>query len=103
MSTEWFDRKPGDHASIGIDDPTMMLVGGGIPDWVRTPEALGRQQLGVRGYFMRQCPKCQCGIACRHLVLDQRYGVAECKTGCGFVWYRERVDVWTRLIEGITP
>jgi hypothetical protein len=85
--TEWFNRKPGDFAAQGVDDPTMLLLGDGAPDWVRLPPELGGTQLKVQGAHAAPCPMCKGGSDVRHLELEGNYGVAECPRH-GFVWYR---------------
>lgn len=47
MSTEWFNRRPGDFASPGSSDPSLTIIGDGAPDWVRLPEAVVFQAGGI--------------------------------------------------------
>jgi hypothetical protein len=85
--THWFDRKPGSIVSQSCDDPAMLLVGDEPPDWVRQPPELGARELRVLEAFAAPCPKCRDEQPVRHLLLEDRYGVAECPS-CNFVWYR---------------
>ena len=89
MSTEWFNRKAGSPAAQGRDDPTMLLLGGEVPDWVHLPSELGGTQLKVQGTHAAPCPMCKGGPDVRHLELENRYGVAECPVH-GFAWYRRK-------------
>lgn len=86
--TEWFERRPGAMASQGTSDPKLVLVGDGVPDWVRLPAEVGGIQVKVLAAFSERCPKCDC--PCRHLKLNGGICVAECTRGCGFLWYRPR-------------
>lgn len=86
--TEWFERRPGDLASQGTDDPSLVLVGDGVPDWVRLPAELGGGQVKVLGHHTAPCPMCKSQHPVRHLRLKRGYGVAECGR-CGFVWYQQ--------------
>jgi hypothetical protein len=82
MSTEWFDRSPGDVASPNVDDPSMLIVGAGSPDWVVLPAQLGGERRRVTRSFVDACP---CGgHDVRHLHAGD-VGVAECRQ---FLWYR---------------
>jgi hypothetical protein len=87
MATEWFNRRPGDVAAIGRDDPTMLLLGGDVPDWVKVPPEAGGGTAKVLASFKAPCPMCKEGGDVRHLKLEGNLGVAEC-TEHGFVWYR---------------
>ena len=89
MSTEWFNRKAGSIAAQGSDDPTMLLVGDGPPDWVRLPPELGGARVKVEGSHTAPCPMCDGGPHVRHLELPDGYGVAECPIH-GFAWYRRK-------------
>jgi len=83
--TEWFDREPGSPVAQGKDDPTMLLVGGNKPDWVRLPRELGGAKAKVLDILAGPCPKCD-GETVKHFVLDLDVGVAECPKE-GFLWY----------------
>lgn len=91
--TEWFNNR-GTGVAIGVDDPRLLLVGDGIPDWVRLPRELegpdAGRELKVTGHFVAHCPKCKRENV-RHLVLEDNYRNAECVPGCGFVTYRIRL------------
>lgn len=88
--TMWFDRKPGDVVSIGVDDPTTLLLSdGGPPDWVRTPPEVGGQKLKVVRAFIQKCPLCDIEQLVRHLECEQGYFVAEC-VHHGFAWYKRK-------------
>lgn len=88
--TDWFVKKPGDVVSPSVEDPTMALVGGSVPDWVRLPPELGGTQVKVEGAHDAPCPKCRAPEPVRHLALAGGVQVAECTGPCGFVWYRRR-------------
>ena len=92
MATEWFERGVGDFAAQGMDDPTLLLIGDPVPDWVRTPPELGGIQLRVVRGFQAACPHCSPAKPVRHLELEsaEGCGVAECREH-GFTWYRRRV------------
>ena len=87
MTIEWFDREAGDTVAHSKNDPSMVLLGNGAPDWVRLPTELGGMKLRVRGHFRGACPACEACPDCAHLSLDEGYGVAECVSH-GFLWYR---------------
>lgn len=89
MATEWFEND-GSGVAQHVEDPCMLLVGDYIPDWVKIPEGLegAGRALRVLSHEAKVCPKCKTAIV-RHLKLEESYGVAECRPGCGgFVWYR---------------
>lgn len=88
--TEWFDRKPGSPVAQGSEDPTMLLIGDGVPDWVRLPPELGGARVKVLGAHEAPCPMCGKGPDVRHLELPDGLGVAECVRH-GFAWYRRSV------------
>jgi hypothetical protein len=88
MSTDWFTKKPGDAALQGRDDPTMLLLGCDVPDWVNLPPELGGARVKVTGAHMAPCPMCGDGTGdVKHLELEGNLGVAECVRH-GFAWYR---------------
>ena len=86
MTTERFEKRAGDNSMIGVDDPTMMLVGDVVPDNVTLPSGLGGGVMVVSGSFVADCPVT--GIKCRHLALGEYDGktlyVAESDQ---FYWY----------------
>lgn len=89
MPTVWF-KNDGSGLAECVDDPNMAIVGDYIPDWVRVPdESPDRpgEQLKVLGHTNAVCPKCQVKT-CRILQLEHNFRVAECKPGCGFVFYK---------------
>ena len=84
---ERFTKNAGDKSMIGVDDPTMMLVGDVVPDTVTLPAGLGGGTRAVIGSLTADCPVT--GIKCRHLVLGEHDGgktlyVAESDK---FYWY----------------
>ncbi len=94
MTTEWFDKKPGqDPVQVAEDGSAMTVLGGGAPDWVRLPPELGGVRTRVTGSGRAPCPKCGAGGSL-HMETDaDSICVAECVGVCGFVWYRMRVPV----------
>ena len=72
-------------------DPCMGLIAD-VPDWVRLPAEIDpeRAKLRVVGHKMDECPKCHGNKSVKHLKLEKDFGVAECATRCGFVWYMVR-------------
>jgi hypothetical protein len=87
--TAWFTRKPGDVVSPSTEDPTMAIVGGGLPDWIRLPPELGGGTVRPVRQFGAPCPKCDEGPPVRHIECNGGLHVAECERH-GFVWYRRR-------------
>lgn len=91
-STEWFVRD-GSGVSVHIEEPGVLLVHdkNDPPDWImiphESPEGGGRR-LKVIGSFKRVCPKCRNAALVMHFLLEDKYGVAQCKPGCGYVFYR---------------
>lgn len=94
MPTEWF-KNDGSGISVHAEDENLILVGNGVPHWVRVPnESPIRpgEKARVIASFNGACPKCrtpQVERMVRHLDLDQGLYVAECKPGCGFVFYHK--------------
>lgn len=88
---EWFDRKPGSNVTQGSEDPTMLLIGDGPPDWVRLPPELGGARVRVLGSHTAPCPMCEGDAPVRHLELGNDLFVAECAFH-GFAWYRKRAE-----------
>jgi len=89
--TERFQRKAGSSVAQGIDDPSMLLLDDGLPEWVRLPAELGGTQAKVLGAHAAPCPMCGTGPNVRHLELPDSLGVAECPRH-GFAWYRRRTS-----------
>jgi|SRR3954467_12360436 hypothetical protein len=88
MATEWF-KNDGSGVAINENDPCMLIVGDYVPDWIRVPEespVRAGEQLRVVAVKNGPCPKCK-REPVRHLELEHSFGVAECKPGCGFVFY----------------
>lgn len=85
---DWFTKTPGE-APEGHDG--AILLGSTVPHWVRLPESLGGERVGVRGAFVGQCPCCKRSV--RHLMLDEGFGVAECRDH-GFIWYDRGRNPW---------
>src|SRR3954470_2701367 len=96
MATEWF-KNDGSGVSIHEEDPCLLIVGDYIPDWVRVPEespVRGGETLKVTGHTMKPCLMCAKEV--RHLTLEHGFYVAECKPGCGFVFYHIPLSVNTK-------
>ena len=87
MTTAWFQKNVGSEVHESIEDPSMMLVGDAVPDWVRLPESLGSSDVRVLGAAKAPCPMCDTDTHVRHLQLENGLGIAECPTH-NFVWYR---------------
>lgn len=88
MTTEWFDRKPGEGGALSTTEPGVLLVGNPRPDWVRLPPELGGVEVRVLDSKPGLCPVCL-NHDCQHLQLDAEVNVAECPAR-GFLWYRRR-------------
>lgn len=91
--TLWTERAPGDLVGQGTDDPTILVIGGNVPDWVRTPPGLPdiapNVVLKVVRAFGAPCPKCKNGPDVQHIQVEQGWSIAECSVeGHGFVWYK---------------
>ncbi len=89
MATEWFNND-GSGVSVHLEDPNMAIVGDYIPDWVMIPTdspARPGEKFRVISHTHRYCPKCR-EKAVRVLILEHNFRVAECKPGCGFVFYK---------------
>ncbi len=91
MTVEWFNKEPGSDIAVSTDDPSMALIGGGVPDWVRLPSDLGGQRARVLAASVRPCPRGPHDV--RHLKLDGDISVAECEDHGGFLWYRTPAEV----------
>lgn len=85
-----FTMTIGDTMMQSVDDPTMHLLGDGVPDYVCLPADLGGGRRMVQSARTVQCP-CGNGHDVRELALGQRLYVAECDRR-GFLWYRRRDD-----------
>lgn len=87
MATEWFEDD-GSGIAFHKKDPTLMIVGDYVPQWIKLPVNLGPpnggRQLKVLGTDKRTCPKCKAWRV-RYLLLEDNWVVAECKSNCGFV------------------
>jgi hypothetical protein len=85
---EWFEKAPGSDVGRSEDDPAMLLVGIGTPDWVRVPPETGHggqyRCLEVRA---GACPLPGHDHTCRHYVLNGPVWCAECADAGQFVWY----------------
>lgn len=89
MATEWF-HNDGSGVAVHTSDPSILLVGDYIPDWIMIPaESPIRpgEKARVIAWAVRPCPTCRKQV--RHLQLDCDMYVAECKPGCGFLLYRK--------------
>jgi hypothetical protein len=89
MATEWF-LNDGSGISVSVDDPRMVLLDTSPPDWVEVPPESpmrGGERLRVLGWKRATCPMCR-EAEVRHLLLEHEFCVAQCKPGCGFVFYK---------------
>lgn len=80
----------GSGVAVLEEDECMLLLGDPVPQWIRMPQESpidpGRE-LRVLGSKESTCPRCRSRVV-RHLLLEDRFGVAECNGGCGYVVYR---------------
>lgn len=91
MATEWF-LDDGSDVLVHIEDPQLLLIGRGLPDWVKSPPEtpdIGARTFKVRAHSQRICVKCRIELVVE-LVLDDGYRVSFCPT-CKFVWYHVRM------------
>lgn len=95
--TEWFDKAPGSDIGHSKDDPSMLLIGAGKPDWVRVPEGTGHggdyRRLELR---VAKCPLHD--HSCVHYILDGPVCCAECAESGQFIWYIRR---WCRHVQAL--
>ncbi len=83
----WFEKRIGEPIMVGTEDPTMLLLGDSIPDWVRLPPDLGGRRVRVEAVGVDTCPRGEHDV--RHLRLsDCGISVAECPEHGGYLWYR---------------
>ena len=87
--TAWFERGPGEIVHLSTEEPGVLLLSVGPPDWVGLPPELGGAQLRVLGAFMAECPMCKDSVPVRHVGAEQGYYVAECEAH-GFIWYQRK-------------
>jgi hypothetical protein len=92
MAVEWFDKQPGSDIGQSQDDPSMLLMNVGKPDWVNVPEGTGYpgryRCLELR---VGKCPVPGHDHDCIHYILDGPVWCAECEVSAMFQWYRARV------------
>lgn len=89
MTTVWFNND-GSGIAQSIEDPDFLIVGDYIPDWVMIPQECAErpgEKLKVTGHHIKICPICH-KAPIRILELEHNFHVAECKPGCGFVFYK---------------
>lgn len=99
VTTEWFDKRPGENIAVGSEDPTMLLIGAGVPDWVQLPAVLGGARVRVLCARVAPCPHGDHEV--RHLRLDEPSGICVADCGLhGFLWYRARkAEVQAHTVE----
>jgi len=95
-NTFWGERAPGSDVSQGTDDPSVLLIAPGMPDWVAFPDMpefgdLVGQRVRVSESFEAPCPMCEReheGDAplVTHIAVKDGWCVAECLEH-KFVWY----------------
>lgn len=85
MTTERFNKTAGSPVMQGVDDPSMMIVGDSVPDWVQVPNELGGGRRPVTRAYTRPCPAC--GDHDVRVLLAGDLSVAECEQR-GFLWFR---------------
>ncbi len=89
--TEWFDKKAGSEIVQSQDDPTMLLIGADLPDWVRVPAKTGHGgQYRCLAVIQKPCPLPGHGEPCKHYILDGPVHAAECAVSGQFAWYRRQ-------------
>ena len=90
---EWFQKAPGSDIGQGEDDPSMLLIGLGKPDWVRVPEETGhggqRRCLELK---VGKCPLPGHDHQVVHYVLEAEVWCAECTQAGQFVWYSKPTE-----------
>lgn len=94
MSTEWFQKSPGQDMAQKIlsDDQAAILVCSlDHPDWVRLPQSLPTSDAGAQvkviGLTSGPCPTCK--APCRSYVLERGYIVRECTSCRQFFFLRD--------------
>lgn len=85
---EWFEKAPGSDIAASEDDPAMLLIGVGKPDWVRVPEDIGGGQYRCLEVRSGKCPALGHDHECRHYLLNGPVSCAECTQDGVFYWYR---------------
>ena len=93
MAAEWFTND-GSGVSVHNEDPSILLIGDGIPDCVKTPDDLegaAGVEFRVTGHTFRPCPKCARPDVL-FMRLEQGYYVAKCIPGCGFAWCKVKTE-----------
>jgi hypothetical protein len=80
----WGERAPGSDMIIKDNE---ILLGVGIPNFVRLPSELGGYEAKVISAFTQKCPRCEQIV--RHLELQDGYYVSECSEHM-FLWYTKR-------------
>ena len=89
MSTEWFNKIPGSDVAQSQEDERMLLLGVGVPDWVRVPADTGHGgQYRCLAVVVGRCPRRGHNHQCRHYILDGPVCCAECQVDNQFLWYR---------------
>lgn len=85
MSVEWFNFNAGDDVGQSSDDPAMLIIGIGKPDWVPADTGHGGRYRCLE-LVTAACPNCRTHD-CTHYILDGPVSVAECKATGQFWWY----------------
>jgi len=88
-----FEKEAGSGVLVSMDEEEpIMIIGDTLPEWVRLPPELGGAKKTVLSGFMAPCPRCGVGGRVKHMRLEGDLYVAECKNGCGFVWYNRKAE-----------
>lgn len=88
---EWFEKSVGSDVGQSEEDPSMLLIGVGKPDWVRVPDDTGHGgQYRCLELRVGRCPLPGHAHSCIHYVLECDVWCAECTESGQFVWYRRQ-------------
>ncbi len=88
---EWYQKPPGSDIGQSEDDPSMLLIGVGRPDWIRAPDDTGHGgQYRCLEIRVGKCPMPGHDHSCLHYVLDGPVWCAECTEARQFLWYARR-------------
>jgi hypothetical protein len=88
---EWFNKQAGSDIGESKDDPRLLLIGLGKPDWVMVPDGTGHGgQYRCLDLRVGPCPLPGHDHECRHYLLDGPVWCAECTQEGKFVWYSRR-------------
>lgn len=101
MSIDWFNKTPGSDIAESQDDPHMLLMGVGVPDWVNVPADTGYggsyRCLEIR---LGPCPLKGHTEQVRHYILAGPVWCAECLVTGQFLWYKAPVPKESEEADG---